>query len=492
MKRLFRFTVEDIQDSLFTEFQFELPFAVVQTALKNVPVTKNNGVYTVDDLKKFQGKSFEDNCNELKQESSGLIDGLLEYAENDTKKDMDEKILRQEFLHYMLNDGGGSEYAEIISEYILANSQNRVFQQTLNEIKAGCILYNGIIYNLDSTGLDVFSNGITFYLDTEILMDLGGYNGELFRQLAEDFTDLVKQANGQGHRIQMKCLKINMDEALSLFGAAKKRFQSRRLEITSTAIESIMNGCKDESDVVVKQADFITKLKIRYSIVEEEKESYYVTEEDEKNNLESMKLPEEIQGKYSEELLKKYSKILSHVNKHRGNPAPQNIETSRAIFITRTSAIMDLANSFSGFQAENGKVQYVTPLTISLGGITNYLWNRLNKGFSSQKFPSTIDVVIKAQTILSKKINENIIREYNQTVELYKNKEITKEVLVGRIKALREKPRTPELLTEESFESAIDFDIGELDKYEEERSLAEKRMNDAIAEKIVSQKKIKN
>lgn len=222
MKRLFRFTVEDIQDSLFTEFQFELPFAVVQTALKNVPVTKNNGVYTVDDLKKFQGKSFEDNCNELKQESSGLIDGLLEYAENDTKKDMDEKILRQEFLHYMLNDGGGSEYAEIISEYILANSQNRVFQQTLNEIKAGCILYNGIIYNLDSTGLDVFSNGITFYLDTEILMDLGGYNGELFRQLAEDFTDLVKQANGQGHRIQMKCLKINMDEALSLFGAAKK------------------------------------------------------------------------------------------------------------------------------------------------------------------------------------------------------------------------------------------------------------------------------
>lgn len=253
-----------------------------------------------------------------------------------------------------------------------------------------------------------------------------------------------------------------------------------------------MNGCKDESDVVVKQADFITKLKIRYSIVEEEKESYYVTEEDEKNNLESMKLPEEIQGKYSEELLKKYSKILSHVNKHRGNPAPQNIETSRAIFITRTSAIMDLANSFSGFQAENGKVQYVTPLTISLGGITNYLWNRLNKGFSLQKFPSTIDVVIKAQTILSKKINENIIREYNQSIELYKNKEITKEVLVGRIKALREKPRTPELLTEESFESAIDFDIGELDKYEEERSLAEKRMNDAIAEKNSFAEKIKN
>ena len=55
--------------------------------------------------------------------------------------------------------------------------------------------------------------------------------------------------------------------------------------------------------------------------------------------------------------------------------------------------------------------------------------------------------------------------------------------MVGRIKILREKPRTPELLTEESFEQAIDFDISELDKFEEERSLAEKRMNDAIVEK---------
>ena len=39
------------------------------------------------------------------------------------------------------------------------------------------------------------------------------------------------------------------------------------------------------------------------------------------------------------------------------------------------------------------------------------------------------------------------------------------------------------MLTEESFEQAIDFDISELDKFEEERSLAEKRMNDAIVEK---------
>lgn len=207
-----------------------------------------------------------------------------------------------------------------------------------------------------------------------------------------------------------------------------------------------------------------------------------------------MKFPQEMVERYSAELLMKSSMLLSHTNKHRGTPIPQSVEKCRAILITRTAATIDLASFFSGVQGNDANVKYAPPLAMSLGAMTNYLWNRLNKGFSSQEFPLTIDVVIKAQTILSKKINDDIVKEYTQSLELYKNKEITKEVLLGRIKTLREKPRTPELLTEESFEQAIDFDISELDRFEEERSFAEKRMNDAIAEKagvLVENQKLK-
>lgn len=483
VKGLYRFTAEDIRACLFSEFQFELPTAVIRTALKSVSVTRENGFYTVKDLKEFHKQLFEVNYERLKNETANLVNGLLAYAESKKKDDLNKNIILQDFLHYMLNDGAGSEYFDIISEYVLANSQNEAFIKTLNEIKVGCILYNGIIYNLESAGADVFENGVVFYLDTEILIDLAGYNGELFKRLAEDFMNLVKQANGQENRIQLKCLSLNMDEAISLFKAAENHFRSGRLEVSSTAIEAIMNGCTDESDIAVKQADFTTMLKYHFGIKEEEKESYYKDKEDTKNNLEGIEFPQGMVEKYSSDLLQKSSTLLSHTNKHRGTPIPQSIEKSRVIFITRTAATIEVGSLFASVQANDASVQYVVPLAMPLGGMTNYLWNRLNKGFSSHEFPLTIDVVIKAQTILSKKINDDIIKEYTRSLELYKNKEITKEVLVGRIKILREKPRTPELLTEESFEQAIDFDISELDKFEEERSLAEKRMNDAIMEK---------
>lgn len=124
VKKLYRFTAEDIRACLFSEFQFELPTAVIRTALRSVSVTRENGFYTVKDLREFHKQLFEVNYERLKNETANLVNGLLAYADSKKKDDLNKNIILQDFLHYMLNDGAGSEYFDIISEYVLANSQN--------------------------------------------------------------------------------------------------------------------------------------------------------------------------------------------------------------------------------------------------------------------------------------------------------------------------------------------------------------------------------
>ena len=74
-------------------------------------------------------------------------------------------------------------------------------QRTLETIREGSILYIGLNYNINETGN--LTKKLTLFLGTEVLFSLAGFNGEVYKQLAEDLFAQIKSANFFGTNLVM-------------------------------------------------------------------------------------------------------------------------------------------------------------------------------------------------------------------------------------------------------------------------------------------------
>lgn len=225
------------------------------------------------------------------------------------------------------------------------------------------------------------------------------------------------------------------------------------------AMQSIVNGCKSNNDVLVKKSDFYYTLQYTYGIVEYNETDYYA----EINHAYNLENASETDKQTLDSL-----RLISHINVLRKGKTFSTFVDAEYLIVTNASSTLRLSKTFIEEIKTQKAIDYVCEYAVSLDRATNVLWYKLGGGFGKKEYPKNADVVLKARRILSACVAKNISDEYNKSKEQYQSGEITKEQLVARIITLRKKPILPEELESDSIEEIMDFSLEYISRFEEE------------------------
>ena len=469
---LHSFTAIEMKNRLFEVFGFDIPEAVVRTTVRGLQFVKTeNRIYHVNQIELKDNSAFEEMKAVAEANNTDIIDLLIAFAqETDPSSAIWADALTQEFIAYLLDDQqttAAGKYTDLIGRFILKNESDEKIQSALTAIREGSILYIGLNHNISETGS--LRKPLTLFLGTEVLFSLYGYNGEIYKQLAQDLYDQIKAANVGTKRITLRYFSDVKKEIDDFFTSAELIVDGKQLLFDTVAMKAIINGCSTAGDVKVKKADFFHVLQCSYGIMEDDRSSYYENTDDQ-YNLESLSVdPQQYDS----------IKFISHINKLRkGRIYPYDLDAEYLI-VTNSGITLRASREQVERVMKEQAVDSACDYAVSVERLTNILWYKLGNGLGRKEYPNNVNAVLKARMLLASKISQNISKLYMETRAQYRAGVITEDQLASRIITLRKKPITPEELTAETIEDSLDFSLEYLTRYEEEVN----RNKEALQEK---------
>ena len=263
---------------------------------------------------------------------------------------------------------------------------------------------------------------LVIFLDTEHLFNALDLNGTLYGQLFKDLYDLANEVRSGGNRLI----------TLSYFGECEKEFDNffyvaelviegkAPLDPSKSAMLSIIDGCKTKSDVIAKKALFYSRLKeMRITNGDSLLDGI-----DYQFNIESSSLLTEIKKEtnekgwqFNEEKCINALRMFTKINALRKGDNAKPFDDIGYILVS--------GSSLTGYLAFHPSVKsknYEIPFATDLDFITNRLWFRLKKGIAKQlSTPQSLNVLAKAQVVLSSQINSAIATKYDKIQDDYNN-----------------------------------------------------------------------
>ena len=469
---LHSFTAIEMKNRLFEVFGFDIPEAVVRTTVRGLQFIKTeNSIYHVNQIELKDNSVFEEMKAVAEANNTDIIDLLIAFAqETDPTSAIWADALTQEFIAYLLDDQqttAAGKYTDLIGRFILKNESDEKIQSALTAIREGSILYIGLNHNISETGS--LRKPLTLFLGTEVLFSLYGYNGEIYKQLAQDLFDQIKAANVGTKRITLRYFSDVKKEIDDFFTSAELIVDGKQLLFDTVAMKAIINGCSTAGDVKVKKADFFHVLQCSYGIMEDDRSSYYENTDDQ-YNLESLSVDSQQYDSI---------KFISHINKLRkGRIYPYDLDAEYLI-VTNSGVTLRASREQVERVMKEQAVDSACDYAVSVERLTNILWYKLGNGLGRKEYPNNVNAVLKARMLLASKISQNISKLYMETRAQYRAGVITEDQLASRIITLRKKPITPEELTAETIEDSLDFSLEYLTRYEEEVN----RNKEALQEK---------
>lgn len=477
-KTLYSFQAVKMKNLLAEAFGFDIPEAVIKSAARNMAGIKlSDGIYYVSIAELGSDSLFVEKKREADETNADTIALLVKYIQERTgEQSVSTDVLTQELVSFLVGEPSTSgKYTDIIGEFILKNEDNNDVQDYLNAVKEGSVLYIGLNHNISETGS--ITKPLTLYLGTEVLFSLAGYNGTIYKQLADDFYSQVCVANsGKSKKITLRYFSEIKKEIDDFFLTATEIVDGKKSQYNEKpAMMAIINGCRTSSDVSVKQADFYHALQYGFGITEDLNTNFY-NEVYFESNLESFDYVDDDDKKKKKETGIKY---ISHINKLRNGHIFGNDIDSEYLLVTNTKATLLISKEQSDKIKDEHGLEYIANFAVSLDRITSLLWYKLGNGFGNKEYPSTISAVLGARVVLSSSIAKNAGKAYFDIKKQFESGKISKEQLAGRIITLKNKPKLPEDLQGNGIVEIMDFSPEFLSRYEEEHKNTQK----ALAEK---------
>lgn len=490
-KKKWQFNSTEITLLLEEVFDFKLPEAVIKTTLKNRLIKSNfleldNGEYSVINIEEKLDNDFDVNYQNKKSIYQKTENDFINYIEekNLTKlSDLEKTKVQENLRHYLLGNGINENYTQQISSFIIENKDNKEFRDRLNVVKEGVVLYTGIRYTANLNQLGHWKNDLTIFLDTAILFNFAGYNGEIYKEIFNDFHKLVKEINlnpkNKERIIKLKFFEQTEKEIMDFFHVASLITEGKMsLNPSKTAMKEIINGCSSKSDILVKRNKFFIDLQTSGISIEEDKNYYenhnYNIEGDELINVLKQKSADN-KKHFNEEDCKNYLKQFTKINVLRKGENTNGFEKSKFIILT--------GNGYIHYLAHNNlikKTEKDIPFATDIDYITNKFWFKLKKGFGkSEDLPKSFDIITKAQIILSAQLNNTVQEKFTALNEKFKSGEISKEEAISLNYTLRENILKPEEISEISLEKSLVF-INEftIEEYIREKEFFKQKVKD--------------
>jgi len=476
-EHLHQFRVSDMSALLNKIYDFQIPDAVIKTSLKKIEfISVSHHEYTVNNFNELNKYTLEEKQNEMEQEYSNILDKLYFYIEEQKRLPLDstnKKDIENAFTNFILDNSTDNGYSDYISAFIIENKRNQLFMNQLEMIKEGVILYTGLKFNPQMNLTSKWNEYFTIYLNTEIIFHMAGYNGELYKELYDDFYKLVKDVNRNKQYIQLKYFEETEQEIKSFFYAAEKIVNGESSFGTSTsAMKMLVNGSKSSIDILAKKAQLFELLKSHATKEEKDIENTY-TSQNYQYNIDEKKIIEKYNAEYTLEYLEPILKKLNFISIKRAEREKNNFEQIGYILLTENSKINMIAWD------EDIKHQGDVPLTTNLQFITNKLWFKLNKGFGTGDYPASFKVITKAQTLLASHLSDKLSKEYSELQTRVKNGEMTEEVALTVLLELRNRSKMPEDLCNADMTSVL-------------TTITEEKLDDYALQYENTLKKIKN
>ena len=471
-KHLTGFTPTHIKNELKNEYEFYIPEYVVESVLKKFCKKSNSLYYPKED--EAPQKVNKQEITKIEQSHKIIVSKLVSYVEERISKKLssDEKTkLFQSFCEFLI-DESEVEYAEYISTFIINIQDDMYLSQLLRTIKEGVVLYTGIQYNDSVNETGSWKNEFTIYLEQEILFHMAGYNGELYKQLFQDFWALVTDINKKARKqlIKVKYFDAVKIEIGKFFRMAERIIDGKEtLDYSNIAMTTILQGCEHKSDVVAKECAFFENLK-NHSITEENGEMYW--EENSQYNIYYPENVEELSRKYPQRDIEWSLQLLNYTSLIRKGHM-SGFENSRCILLTGNSTTMAVA--FHPSIKQNGDV----PLSTTLDYITNKLWFKLNKGFGSDSYPKSFNIVTKAQIVLSAQVAGSVAAEFEKIKQEISRNEKPETTIIAELAELKSRVKKPE----EVNVSEIDDILSTITMADTEQFLREREMERLEAER---------
>lgn len=441
------FELTEISSKLREVYGFEMPIAVVQTALKKILfLDKVKTRYTVNsELNEIQNYDFIKKQRDVENKNSEIISSLICFIQEKEKRELDEEeknIVTKSFCSYIIEETTPNKYAEYISVFILNNKKNNEFTQQLNQIKEGIIIYIGISYNSNINNIDMIDTELNIYLEMEILFHMAGYNGVLFQTLFDEFYSTITEINKHSQTklgkkiIRLKYFAETESEICSYFKQAERIVRNKEiLDISKSAMTNIVNGCTEAFEIEEKKNAFFRLLQEK-GIYRDTYHQYY-EEKNRSYNIEDKIFFEENDFETIEKQ-KKSLQLLNFINIKRSNINQSLFSRIRHILLSGNSTTLQL--SLDPRIKDKGKV----PLATSLFFLTNRFWSILNKGLSPNMQLKSFDIITKAQITLASQVNDAIGHRFDEIKDRISKGKMDIETAKRNIASLKKEIITPE------------------------------------------------
>ncbi|MEV9615959.1 hypothetical protein [Aliarcobacter butzleri] len=449
------FNLIEITALINKEYDFNIPEAIVKTALKRLDfITLDNHSYYVNFKNQLVNSNLTDRHKDIKIIHEKLLNSLFDFIserENKVIVGRDKIKIIHSFTSFLLDETISNGYSDLVSGFILMNKDDKEFIKSLNSIKEGVVLYSGIRYSPNINNIGSWKNNLDIYLSTEILFSAIGYNGELYKHIFDDFYKLVKEINNQNKVIKLKYFYETKKEIDYFFKQAENLLeQPIKVNPSKSAMVSILDGCLQKSDIIVKKTKFDEFLE-NHGILLDTKEDYI----DEKNYQYNI-IDNEMVLKFSEKFstnpdeINSCATFINKINILREEKNNTSLENLTHILLTNNSKILSMAWN------DEDKCKTKMPHAVDISFLTNKFWFKLNKGFGSEELPKSFDVITKAQIIMSAHLNENIGKQYDKFQNEIIDGKLSNDSMIKTISTLRTTVRKPEEIINEDINIILD------------------------------------
>ncbi len=482
---LMSFTKEEIVKLLKEMFNIDIPFSVIQKCIvSNQKVFKySREKYVVIDSMDEEIERIIDEMNEIDTYKASVIRDLTTYLE---KKGLilneDEKAeLGSQLFNFVIDKEHAKEgdYKLYITQFIIEKENDKQFQQFLNSIREGMVIYKGIRYS-DLPNDATWEYETDFFLDQEYLFSAYGLNGTFYEKCFFEFYNFVEEINGVSkyrggrERIRLFYFAETKEDIESYFAQAVRiRRMQERYIYPQVAMDNILNACKEDVEVEQFKINFYRKL-------EELHIKEYPDEIDLRRNqeylFENEKFEKEKDNRFSQDQLPEvnyYVKIADYINILREGKRCLPLEKSRFIFLSDGNLSNELSRFIREFYKENKPI-----LITRLGNFTELMWFKLKKGVVNTNSTATINVVNKAKVVVSGVLHENLKKQYDAVLALDEDENAKKAFYAE----LRTKRYSPDDINSDTIADDIAFidDTNYLEKYKQTQQLLKDQASKAV------------
>lgn len=454
----------DLSNDIYEQYHIALPTSVIRHTLKKIPEVevikgeaklKDGCTITTRDLRKdiYEEEHFLSNW----MEELCLFIEKDQYTQLSTKEK--EKISRC-FCDYLLDDQLPSIYSSSIYKFILQHRLDGDFVKLCDRIKEGYIEYEGITNDNAIDVSKVVTAKLVIYLETEILFNAAGYNGDVYKRMFDEFKYYVDKINknsqekGNGDIILLRYFEATKAEIDGYFASAEDVIRGKKGVLPNHNAMSYFHAhCHSIDELIELRAHFDQLLK-NLGIAKDSDVAFY------SHNIQqnwqyainrTMFTQNMKQDSPEYEKLNKNLDFLEAIKIRRGLRQNTPFNSIGHILLTSNHYVHELAWS------PQLRKEHEVPLATYITYLTNRFWLACG-GILTQNELTSINIISRVQMVLSSKLQDTTARLFDELKEKVKSNTITTEMAAEITAQLRMKTIIPDDLTEvDDFDDWMKF-----------------------------------